>query len=60
MLSLKDFKQLTVGIPDLTVQDAFVEAQQSLSAQEKAYAELITLRRKELEAHAGPFAGGEA
>lgn len=60
MLSLKDFKQLTVGIPDLAVQDAFVAAQQSLSAQEKAYSELLALRRRELEAHVGPFAGGEA
>lgn len=60
MLSLKDFKQLTLGLPSLEVQDAFIAAQQALRSQEKAYEELLSLRRRELEAHVGPFAGADA
>lgn len=59
-LALKDFKQLTVGVPGLDVQDAFITARRALRAQEKAYEELLLLRRRELEAHVGPFAGAGA
>lgn len=56
-LSLKDFKQVTIGVPELDVQDVFIAAQRALRDQERAYEELLDLRRKELEAHVGPFAG---
>lgn len=55
-LSLKDFKQITIGIPELEVQDAFIAAQDALRSQEKAYEDLLNLRRREIEAHVGPFA----
>lgn len=60
MISLKDFRQLKVGVPNLAVQDAFITAKQSLHDQEQAYETLLALRRRELEAHVSPFASAGA
>lgn len=60
MISLKDFRQLKVGVPDLAVQDAFIAAKRSLHEQEQAYEALLVLRRRELEAHVSPFASAGA
>lgn len=60
MISLKDFRQLKVGVPDLAVQDAFITARQALHDQEQAYEALLALRRRELEAHVSSFASAGA